>query len=338
MKHRLMLLAIAATVAWSRAPDAEARQPANVQFHAAYRTLIQADIARDEQRVGEAIELYNTAAQTYVALMREYPDWEPGATRFRIQHCQQELGRLKRLQEKGPVDMTQAGGRTPATAGSAASNPSDDLHRVKVAAVTLLDEGKAEEARQALMNGMQINPDDSGLRVLLGMAQCLAGRHHDAVFLLRNVVEEDPYNAHAHAALGTAYFGLARYADAAVEMKKAADSNPALSEPHFNLAQILSISDPPDVSGAEYHYRKALRLGGKRDADLEQRLQLTDEPEEPAAPTASDTDTPDEQTDAKPVPQILPMVDGSEKTLGDGEDPAGGEKQKKSWLRSIVPW
>ena len=334
MKHRLMLLVATALMASQVATYAQTRKPAAARFHSAYRTLIQADIARDEQRFSDAVEHYSTAGETYARLMRDYPDWEPGATRFRLQHCQQELKRLKRLLEENRADT---GGRRPTTPAPAARTPVNRLLAIKITGVELLEQDKPEEARQMLLDGMDVNPDDVGLRVLLGIAQCHAGRHHDALFLLRNVVEEEPDNAHAHAALGAAYFGLARYADAASEMTKASDSNPALCEPHFNLAQVLLAMDPPDPGGASYHYRKSLNLGGKRDATLEKRLQTASEPAKKApAPASVRVPTPSKRP--SPPVEPTPLLRDPESIASPAESPDGTNQVKKTWLRSIAPW
>jgi len=342
MKQSLLLSAVAALLVSGPAPRAEARQPAGTRFHSAYRTLIRADIARDEKRFGDAIELYQTSADTYTRLMREYPDWEPGATRFRHQHCHQELKRLRRLENEGLIKPSTGGERATSTSPAPVAVPvqAGGLHGIKVTAVRLMDAGRPEEARQALLDGMDLNPDDAGLRVLLGIAQCQAGRHHDALFLLRNLVEEEPHNAHAHAALGTAYFGLARYADAAVEMKKASDSSPALSAPHFNLAQILLATEPPDTGGAAYHYRKALRLGAKRDAGLERRLATASEPEEEhtSTPARVRPKALSKPPSSPSAPTPAPMIANPEKITTEGATETDADGQKKTWLRSIAPW
>jgi tetratricopeptide (TPR) repeat protein len=144
-----------------------------------------------------------------------------------------------------------------------------DLARVKKKAGDLLAKGKPHEANEVLLEGLRSDPDDTTVRLLIGVARCQAGNYRDAVFLLRQLVDDDPTNTCAHVTLGTAYFGLGLTPEARKQMELAIKVDPNAREAHHNLAQILLRSKPPDIEGAKRHYKKAVDLGAPRDPKMD---------------------------------------------------------------------
>lgn len=271
----------------SGSQDEAERRPAAEQFNETYDTLMLADKARDQENLADAVILYRHALDSYMKLAQKYPDWQPGTTRFRITYCKNQFeALLKKMEEKSQQNITteqesqqnvMMKEESRQNAGMAGQDIQPDIGQdiepahlevIKSTAKLLLKEGETAEARQVLMKGLHLEPDDKTIRLLMGMLHCQANEFENAMYMLEPLVEEDPSNANARVVLGTAYFGLGRIPDAKAEMKCAVNLNPRLSEAHYNLTQILLSTTPPDLDGARYHYKKALDLGSKPDKDL----------------------------------------------------------------------
>lgn len=259
--------------------------PAVQQFQNAYRTLVMADEARDGQNLTEAVKLYRKALNAYMKLAVKYPDWEPGVVRFRIVYCDNQIEALLKKTDRinAAARLRQPPSRRSEKHGSASlgrpgkresedQGPEPDLEGIKAKAKFFLKNGETAKARSVLLEGMCIDPDDSSIRLLMGMAQCQAGKYEDVIYLVKQVIEKDPSNANAHVVLGAAYFGLGRIVDAENEIKRALKLNPALHHAHYNLAQILLATTPLDLDAVRHHYNKARDLGGTPDEKLEALL------------------------------------------------------------------
>ncbi len=325
MRRWAWLLAMAMVVGCGLtvAAPASGRRTANEQFYEAYSQLIKADIARDEERLTEALVIYKQCRDLYVQLMKDYPDWEPAATRFRLTRCSKEIDRLESVVRDDKR----------AAVANAASGRQAGLRAVKAKACALMEDEDPEEARTVLLAALKQTPDDTGLRILLGIAQCRLGRFRDAQSLMQSLLADFPDNAVAQTVLGSALFGLGRHADAATALKRALSADPTQQEAHYNLAQVMLAMDPPDNDAADFYYRKALALGGQPDSLLERRVRELKAAEAAAGDTpASRRVAPAElPTDAEGV--AAPATPGDEAA---GEVPA--VPKKKSWLRSIAPW
>lgn len=235
--------------------------PAIVQLKNAYYTLVKADEARDNENFTEAMELYREALHSYVRLSRTYPDWQPGAIRFQITYCNNQLEAVLKK-----MDMKIL---SPELEGTAAGEGEPDLEAIKSTAKLLLKKEETAKARSLLLEGLRLDPDDKTVRLLMGIVHCQAREFENAVHLLEQLVKEDHTNANAHIVLGTAYFGLGRFPDAREEMERAMQLDPDLNEAHYNLTQILLATTPPDLKAARYHYKRALDLGSEPDESLE---------------------------------------------------------------------
>jgi tetratricopeptide (TPR) repeat protein len=232
----------------------------------AYALLTRADEARDMERFSLAVELYRRALEAYVKLTESYPDWEPSMVRFRLTYSDNQLKALLEKIRAGKIRL-----RPPATGAPAPSGPGDPATATAdllARAKALLFEDKPGEARDALVVALRREPDNKTVRLLLGIAQCRAGRFDDAVFLMENLVEEESENADARVVLGTAYFGLGRGPAAIACMRKALELTPNHGEAHFNLAKMLATAVPPETNTARNHYLKALSFGIKPDPGL----------------------------------------------------------------------
>ena len=267
----LAVCVFTASLAWSAPADSDGL-PAGVQFRNAYQAIILADEVRDEDDFIGAMNLYEKALNLYAKLAREYPHWQPSITKFRMSYCKDQLeGVLKHV-----MDNETFAKRKPSAPGIRnPAMPSATKIRTKhYAACELLKSGKPIEARKLLMDELLENPDDVTVRLLIGIARCQEGKFADALYLLEPVIAEAPQNPDAHVALGAAYFGLSRMADARKVVSRAIKLNPHSSEACYNMAQILMTEDPPDIRAAKTYYKLSLESGGKSDSNLEKLLGL----------------------------------------------------------------
>jgi len=271
------LLVLCAGCLGAIAPSLRAEEPAGGQFDAAYSSLRKADEARERQDWPAAAKLYREALDSYVQLSTRYVDWQPTIVQFRIDYCNEQLEAALRLSGAKDGNATNAAG--PVAAGLAAADaaggprPPDDIGQLRQLAVALVRAGDTNGARRALMKGVTLSPDDTGVRLLLGVVQCAAGRYEDALFVLEPLASEAPADPAVQMALGTAHVGLGDMSAAAADVRRALDLDPDLAEAHFDLAQILLGTTPPDLKAARDHYRRALELGAPPDPSLDRLIQ-----------------------------------------------------------------
>jgi len=245
-----------------------------------------ADEERDRDNYIEAIKLYRDALVTYMKLAKNYPDWQPGVTHFRIVYCNNQLeALLQKTDEKNLASIpepsrtddsitrevsiaTTKGTKTDTISPGNMIPNKTKIEKIKSEARILMEKGDIEKARSMLLNGLQLEPDDQNIRMLLGLVHCRTNQFDNAVYLIEPLVQEDPSNTYARILLGTAYFGLGKIQDATKQMKEALTINPKSAEAHYNLAQLLLISNPVETNAARKHYKSALELGAKPDTNL----------------------------------------------------------------------
>jgi tetratricopeptide (TPR) repeat protein len=241
---------------------------ADAKFLAAYQGLVKADDARNMSKHVDAADLYKKALESYSELAARYPEWKPRVVQFRIAYCDGQLGSVLKKAGITMADLAQP----KATTISKEPVKSGRHDETKKIAKDLLVKGKTAEARELLMEAMNIDPDDSSIRLLMGVTQCQAGQYQDAIYVLKQLIDESPENARARAVLGTAYFGLGQNDRAEAETSLALKLKSDLHEAHYNMVQILLAGDSPNIKRAKLHYAKALELGAKPDKSLEKRL------------------------------------------------------------------
>jgi tetratricopeptide (TPR) repeat protein len=274
-----MLLLDAGTTTALAARDTSASDA----FEKAYETLQSADSARDSDQVADAVKLYRQALGEYMDLSRRYPSWSSGVNKFRVAYCNNQLEALLKKGDVSPAtaetnsveaadaQSDDAGIERPQASSAAvdAQQKAANLEKIKSTAKSLLIGGDSDQARLILMGGLRAEPDSKSLRLMIGIAQCQAGMFTDAVYLLAQLVREEPSDPIAHLALGTACFGLGRMGDATKEINRALELNQNLPEAHYDMAQLMRQSSPPDMNGAKEQYQKSLDLGGKSDKELD---------------------------------------------------------------------
>lgn len=277
--------------------SADSGWPASLKFDEAYDILTMADDARDSGLLPEAVKLYREALNRYITFSQTYPQWQPSVVKFRISYCDDQLEvALDRLQRRaaGAEDQSREIAYHAEPQGSGAAQdenkPADPsiasvkgrteerdankqlespIDSIKRDAKRLLKTGEAETARELLLEGLRLDPDDGAIRLLMGVARCQTGEFEDAIYLLQQMIEEAPSNANIRVALAGAYFGLGHLTAAEEELEHALAINPDLPDAHLNMIQILLSTTPLDLDGARDHYIKALNLGVEPEKSLD---------------------------------------------------------------------
>ena len=276
-----LCLATAIRLCVAETPPETGELSADAQFKAANETRIKGDNARDGGNTGEAALAYREAMTAYQKLANKYPDWQPGVMKFRITYCSNQLEALTKKTAGGTLPPPEAAEQrvpeTPAT-------PAAQMKNIKAGATQLLLKGETVKARELLMEGMRLDPDDITVRLLTGISQCQAGEFDGAVDLVKQVLVEAPSNACAHVVLGTILFSQGKTAEAEQELRRALESSPNLKAAHYDLARLLMMNVPPDVVQARSHYTKAIQLGATPDRSFESLLNEEPAPVAPPAP------------------------------------------------------
>lgn len=289
MIRNILLSFFILAAGWNFAADNDDGKPsASLQFKKAQQILTMGDEARDTENYSGAIKHYQEALFSYTKLSKNYPDWQPGVTQFRIAYCNNQLeALLKKIDEKQISAIATEKNNTPpppssalpantSTEGPKALSPVRTMPRdnkiaiesIKTEAKILIGKGDVQKARSVLMDGLKMEPDDKTLRTLMGMVHCRANEFENAMFIAESLIQEDPFNATARMILGTAYFGLGKVKEASKQMEETLAINPKSAEAHYNLSQILLNMKPANTNMARKHYKSALEFGAKSDTNL----------------------------------------------------------------------
>ena len=307
----LALLTLVAAGPLAAGADTTATVPGKDQIMSAFDSMDAADQARQKKAYDEAMKLYGKALDAYMLLARDYPQWQTNLVRFRVEYCRDQLkvllGLVGNTRASSPAGTTpvppmaiapvpstpatNAGPASPLTFRPPSTNtvapvdladppPGDSLQQITAKAKVLLSEGKFVKARALLMEGIGIDPDHYLVRLLLGVAQCEAGRFDDALLVLKTLAEENPSDPHIHIALAGAHLGLGDSGEAKKEVAAAIKLKPKMPAAHYNMVQVLLATNPPDIELARHRYRKALEFGARPDEAVEALLAPQEVPEE----------------------------------------------------------
>jgi Tfp pilus assembly protein PilF len=122
----------------------------------------------------------------------------------------------------------------------------------------LAQSGKLREADKVLAKLSKIAPDHADVLGLRGTLKVQAGKHAQALPLLKQAIRLDDGNATTHASLAVAYEGLAKPDEAKRHYFRALELDPNQARIHLNLGALLW--QEKDRDGAVGHYRRAIEL------------------------------------------------------------------------------
>ncbi len=282
----IQLLLFLTSHAFSQAePEIRSNSPQS-QFQDAFEILVKADKARDSGSYIKAVELYGKALNAYSEFGDKHPGWKPELTKFRRRYCSNQIDSIRREMESGGASPTKPVETNDVENHVISSNrkleiPSNtDVQRenygkrANARARELLNGGQIKKAHDILFQNLQVNPDDTQTRFLLGVIHCRRKKYDNAVHLLEPLTEEVPELAPAHVALAAAYAGANRLAAAEAALATAIEKNPSLAEAHYNMALVQMQKEEPDATAARKHYARSVKVGGKRDRELEKELRI----------------------------------------------------------------
>lgn len=124
--------------------------------------------------------------------------------------------------------------------------------------LTQLQQGEPATAIRHIAVSLQAEPANAQYLGNMGVALTSAGRHEEAVEVLRRAVAINPGSAEAYANLGMASRALGRFDDVAEAYRRAAEIRPTEATFHYRLAGALRQAG--DHLAAEVAYRRTIEL------------------------------------------------------------------------------
>lgn len=124
----------------------------------------------------------------------------------------------------------------------------------------------------ALLKILKINPEHKEARLIMARSRIQQHEYSDATVVLEDLLEDYPRDESVLLLASGAYMAVANYNKAIDVLDRALKINPKRPLGYYNMAWLLLEMNPEAVNNAELYYRQAVKLGGLRDADLEQRL------------------------------------------------------------------
>jgi tetratricopeptide (TPR) repeat protein len=183
---------------------------------------------------------------------KEYPHWENALINARMGDCEARIvaieARLAATQKKpsAPAPVAPAIGATE----SPAAHLAEMEQKVKA------------------------SPNDPSAYHDLGVACLECDQPTEAIDAFKHAITLDPNNGYAHNFLGCALMRKDRVESAAKEFRAAIALNEGITEAHYNLAILYATEDPPALSVARAHYKRALELGLIPDPHLAKLLHV----------------------------------------------------------------
>lgn len=128
---------------------------------------------------------------------------------------------------------------------------------------------KLGEAETLLNKALDIDPTDAFSRSVLGIIYYKQGSFDEAISELTRSIALDGKAAEPHNYLGITYSQKGYQEAAEKELLKAVELSPNYGDAHFNLAVVYATQNPPALTLAKKHYKRALELNVPPDTELE---------------------------------------------------------------------
>lgn len=287
-----LLVVCAAREAQAFSLFGNARSTAVRDMRKADEVMVRADAAFDGGNKDQALQLYRKAAETYGRVNQNFPDVEDGLARYRLAYCESQIQAITGREVTAASPPTATGdaavnagiGRdvaapAPAAAVRLVDDPDvsmADAHenphaRSLAEAQTLLSTERLDAAAGLLIDVLKADPQNRDARLLVALVRCRQGRFDEARVALEDLQaerEDEPVLL----ALAAAYQGTGRYQHALLALDKTIRASPRQPAAYVNMAWLLLTMPSSDAAAAEANYRQALKLGARRDRQLERRL------------------------------------------------------------------
>jgi len=223
---------------------AEKLDPAHYRLHA-----IRGEVARVEERDGDAAHEYNTALQNL-------PESPAEGSLYRIQLRLNLIQIYQRLQDDSSSKSQLAIAESEIGQLQVAGRGREDFLRLR--ATVKLYAGESESALQDIHDALALNPKDSNALQLNGDLLVKLGRPEEAATIYKRILATDGDNELALMSLGSVSRELGRDRDAEKYLNRLAASRPRLYGAHLALGDLYTARR--DFPKAEAEYRKAHAL------------------------------------------------------------------------------
>lgn len=154
-------------------------------------------------------------------------------------------------------------------AGGAHAAPTNELRE----AWQLLEADEFDAAARVLIALLREDPESRPARLMIAMVRSRQGRFDEALVALeelRATGEDEPLLL----ALAAAYYGAGRHFNALQALDRAMTLCPTQPHAFINMAwlRLAMLPTADGVAEAEVYYRRGVKLGARRDRQLERRL------------------------------------------------------------------
>lgn len=146
-----------------------------------------------------------------------------------------------------------------------------DLREARV----LIEDEQLADATRLLVGVLRADPGNRSARLMIALARARQGRHDEALVALEDLRGQNE-DLPLLLALSAAYCGAGRFFDAMLVLDKAIKLAPADPRAYLNLSWLHLAMNEGETGrrDAEAYYRRAVRLGARRDRALEVKLGL----------------------------------------------------------------
>ena len=140
---------------------------------------------------------------------------------------------------------------------------------------TLIEDEQLADATRLLAGVLRADPGNHSARLMIALVRARQGRHDEALVALEDLRGQNE-DLPLLLALSAAYCGAGRFFDALLVLDKAIKLAPADPYAYLNLSWLHLAMDEGETGrrDAEAYYRRAVRLGARRDRALEVKLGL----------------------------------------------------------------
>ncbi len=145
-----------------------------------------------------------------------------------------------------------------AETGSARHGGATDANALWSRATELARAGQIREAEKALIKLAKLAPNNADIFGFHGTLKVQAGKHAQAVPLLKRALRLDDGNPTTHGSLAVTYEGLSKPDKAEQHYLRALELDPSLTRMHLNFGNLLLLKR--DFNGAIGHYEQAVAL------------------------------------------------------------------------------
>jgi Flp pilus assembly protein TadD len=140
-------------------------------------------------------------------------------------------------------------------------------------AATQVEQGKYAEAEANLNKALAMAPNDPFAHATMGLLRFQQGDYDQALDHLSLAAQYSPGNAKIQNYLGVTLSQKGMRGPAENALRKAIQLQPGFAQPHFNLALVYVLQEPPLHQLARWHYQQALAGGHERNTEVERLLE-----------------------------------------------------------------